>query len=58
MSVLWCKDLMFSSLALLNVGCFLRVSMEPLAYEADWQIAWRLLPVSVVIDLTAVKLFA
>lgn len=49
---------MFWSLALLNLGCLLRVSMEPLAYEGDWQIAWRLLPVSAVIELTAVTLFA
>jgi len=58
MRVLWSKELMFWSLALLNVGCLLRVSMEPLAYERDWQIAWRLLPVSAVIELTAVTLFA
>ena len=49
---------MFWSLALLNLGCLLRVSMEPLAYELDWQIAWKLLPVSAVIELTAVTLFA
>lgn len=58
MRVLWSKELMFWSLALLNLGCLLRVSMEPLAYERDWQIAWRLLPVSAVIELTAVTLFA
>jgi hypothetical protein len=57
MRVLWSKELMFWSLALLNLGCLLRVSMEPLAYERDWQIAWRLLPVSAVIELTAVTLF-
>lgn len=49
---------MFWSLALLNLGCLLRVSMEPLAYELDWQTAWKLLPVSAVIELTAVTLFA
>lgn len=58
MRLLWSKELMFWSLALLNLGCLLRVSMEPLAYERDWQIAWRLLPVSAVIELTAVTLFA
>lgn len=58
MRLLWSKELMFWSLALLNLGCLLRVSMEPLAYELDWQIAWRLLPVSAVIELTAVTLFA
>lgn len=58
MRLLWSSELMFWSLALLNLGCLLRVSMEPLAYERDWQIAWRLLPVSAVIELTAVTLFA
>ncbi len=58
MRVLWSKELMFWSLALLNLGCLLRVSTEPLAYGLDWQIAWRLLPVSAVIELTAVTLFA
>jgi hypothetical protein len=32
--------------------------MEPLAYELDWQIAWKLLPVSAVIEMTAVVFFA
>ncbi|MGB6725742.1 MAG: NnrS family protein [Terracidiphilus sp.] len=58
MRLLWSKELMFLSLALLNLGCLLRVSMEPLAYELDWQTAWKLLPVSAVIELTAVTLFA
>ena len=58
MRVLWSKELMFWSLTLLNLGCLLRVGMEPLAYELDWQIAWRLLPVSGVIELTAVTVFA
>jgi uncharacterized protein involved in response to NO len=58
MRLLWSKELMFWSLVLLNLGCLLRVSMEPLAYELDWQIGWKLLPVSAVIELTAVTLFA
>ena len=58
MRLLWSKELMFLSLALLNLGCLLRVSMEPLAYELDWQLAWKLLPVSAMIELTAVVLFA
>ena len=49
---------MFWSLALLNLGCLVRIGMEPLAYERDWQIAWMLLPVSAVIELTAVTLVA
>ena len=35
-----------------------RVSMEPLAYELDWQLAWRLLLVSAVLEMAAVALFA
>jgi uncharacterized protein involved in response to NO len=58
MRLLWSKELMIWSLALLNLGCLLRVSMEPLAYELDWQIAWKLLPVSAVIEMTAVAFFA
>jgi uncharacterized protein involved in response to NO len=58
MRLLWSKELMIWSLALLNLGCLLRVSMEPLAYELDWQIAWKLLPVSAVIEMTAVVFFA
>lgn len=58
MRLLWSKELMLWSLALLNLGCLLRVSMEPLAYELDWQIAWKLLPVSAVIELSAVTFFA
>jgi uncharacterized protein involved in response to NO len=44
--------------AIPNAGCLLRVSMEPLANELDWQLGWRLLPVSAVIELTAAVLFA
>lgn len=58
MRLLWSTELMFWSLALLNLGCILRVSMEPLAYERDWQLAWKLLPVSAVLELTAVTCFA
>ncbi|HET7104308.1 MAG TPA: hypothetical protein VFI20_09495, partial [Terracidiphilus sp.] len=58
MRLLWSKELMLWSLVLLNAGCLLRVAMEPLAYELDWQVSWRLLPVSAVIELTAVALFA
>jgi uncharacterized protein involved in response to NO len=57
MRVLWSPQLMFWSLALLNLGCLLRVGMEPLAYELNWTVAWRLLPVSAVIELAAVTLF-
>lgn len=58
MRVLWSKRLMLWSLLLLNVGCLLRVCSEPLAYEGLWKPAWRVLPVSALIELTAVSLFA
>jgi uncharacterized protein involved in response to NO len=51
MRILWSTELMFWSLTLLNAGCLLRVSMEPLAYELDWPLAWKLLPLSAVIEL-------
>jgi uncharacterized protein involved in response to NO len=58
MRVLWSVRLMFWSLALLFCGCLLRVASEPLAYEHLWSPAWKILPVSAVIELTAVSLFA
>lgn len=58
MRVLWSTRLMFWSLVLLFTGCFLRVLAEPLAYEHIWAPAWRILPVSAVVELTAVTLFA
>lgn len=50
--------LMFAALALLNVGCLLRVSSEVIAYESYGRWAWHVLPVSAVTELTAVSLFA
>ncbi len=58
MRVLWSTRLMFWSLLLLHVGCFLRVTLEPLAYESYWNFAWKLLPFSAFVELTAVVLFA
>lgn len=58
MRVLWSTRLMFWSLLLLHAGCLLRVAMEPLAYEGYWAFAWKLLPVSAVVELAAVVLFA
>lgn len=56
--VLFSKRLMFASLALLNLGCALRVGSEIPAYEGYLRQAWSVLPVSAVIELTAVTLFA
>ena len=50
--------LMFVSLLLLQTGCTLRVSSEPLAYEGFSSFAWRVLPFSGVFELCGVLLFA
>jgi uncharacterized protein involved in response to NO len=46
------------SLALLNVGCALRVVAQVLAYQGYAEHAWDWLPISAVVELTAVSLFA
>jgi uncharacterized protein involved in response to NO len=58
MRVLASPGLMLAGLALLMVGCTLRVSSEILAYQnyAEW--GWRVLPVSALIEMTAVTIFA
>jgi uncharacterized protein involved in response to NO len=52
------KRLMFLSLILLQSGCLLRVSSEPLAYEGFLTLAWKVLPVSGMLELSGVLLFA
>lgn len=52
------KRLMFLSLLCLQTGCLLRVSSEPLAYEGLVSFAWRVLPVSGILELGGVLLFA
>ena len=49
---------MFLSLIFLNTGCLLRVSSEIVAYEGYANYAWSVLPVSAVIELAAVTVFA
>lgn len=56
--VLYSPKLMFASLIALTVGCTLRVGAEIPAYEGYWQPAWGILPVSAVVELAAVALFA
>jgi hypothetical protein len=56
--LLFSSNLMFASLALLNAGCVLRVASEIPAYEGNLAIAWRVLPVSGILELAAVALFA
>jgi hypothetical protein len=58
MRLLYSKGLMWASMAILNLGCLLRVSSEVPAYEANLRAAWQVLPVSAVTELTAVTLFA
>ena len=55
---LFSKRLMFLSLVLLQTGCTLRVLSEPLAYEGFLAFAWKTLPISGVIELSAVLVFA
>ena len=52
------KRLMFLSLLLLQAGCLLRVSSEPLAYEGFLSAAWKVLPLSGMLELSAVLFFA
>jgi hypothetical protein len=52
------KRLMLVSLLCLQIGCLLRVSSEPLAYEGFSSFAWKVLPVSGMLELTAVLVFA
>jgi len=58
MRVLWSPKLMLVMLTLLMSGCTLRVVSEILAYQdyATW--AWNILPISALVELTAVVLFA
>jgi uncharacterized protein involved in response to NO len=58
MRLLWSTRLMFAGLALLAIGCALRVSSEVLAYQgyANW--AWSVLPVSAVLELAGITAFA
>ncbi len=52
------KRLMLISLLCLQIGCLLRVSSEPLAYEGLASFAWKVLPVSGVLELGGVLVFA
>jgi uncharacterized protein involved in response to NO len=52
------KRLMFLSLLLLQSGCIVRVTAEPLAYEGFLPFAWKVLPVSGMLELSGVLLFA
>ena len=58
MHVLFSRRLMLASLALLNAGCAMRVVSETGAYEGFSPSLWPLLPVSAVIEMAAVTVFA
>jgi hypothetical protein len=58
MRVLASPKLMFAGLALLLLGCTLRVASEILAYQGFAAWAWSILPASALIEMTAVTLFA
>jgi uncharacterized protein involved in response to NO len=58
MRFLWSTKLMFASLALLNLGCALRVSCEVIAYQGYAAWPWKVLPFSALIELTALTAFA
>ena len=58
MRLLFSTKLMFVAMALLTVGCALRVSSEILAYQGLAGSAWVWLPVSPVTEMTAVTVFA
>lgn len=58
MRVLASPKLMSAGLALLMLGCTLRVSSEILAYQGNAAWAWPILPVSALIEMTAVTIFA
>jgi uncharacterized protein involved in response to NO len=56
--ILFSPRLMFLSQILLNAGCLVRVCSEIMAYEGYASHAWSVLPVSAVIELAAVTVFA
>jgi len=58
MRQLFSSRLMLASLLTLNAGCLLRVSSEIPAYEGYSQAAWHILPVSAILELIAVSIFA
>jgi len=58
MRLLFSTKLMFTALALLSIGCLLRVGSEVLAYQGFARAAWSWLPVSAMTEMTAVTAFA
>jgi hypothetical protein len=55
---LWSTRVMAASLVLLNIGCATRVLAQILAYVKSSGAAWSALPLSAIVEMTAVTLFA
>lgn len=58
MRLLFSTKLMFLAMVLLATGCLLRVNAEVLAYQGFVRSAWSWLPVSAIVEMTAVTIFA
>ena len=58
MRLLWSTKLMFAGLALVTLGCTLRVSCEVIAYQGYGAWAWSVLPVSALCELAGLTVFA
>ncbi len=58
MRLLWSTKLMFAGLALVTLGCALRVSCEVIAYQGYAAWAWSVLPTSALCELAGLTLFA
>lgn len=58
MRLLWSTHLMFAGLALLLLGCVMRVAGEVLAYQGIAPWAWSVLPVSAFFELAGISSFA
>ncbi|HYL69108.1 MAG TPA: hypothetical protein VEX69_08075 [Candidatus Limnocylindria bacterium] len=58
MRLLWSTKLMFAGLALVTVGCTLRVSSEVIAYQGYAAWAWSVLPISALFELAGLTAFA
>jgi len=58
MRMLWSTKLMFVGLALVTLGCTLRVSCEVLAYQGYATWAWTVLPISALCELAGLTVYA
>jgi uncharacterized protein involved in response to NO len=58
MRMLWSTKLMFTGLALVTLGCTLRVSSEIIAYQGYASWAWSILPISALCELAGLTIYA